>query len=93
MPPVDTGPVVQVEPEHWWERWTRRRDDLAAGDRVLITALGVKGRTGSLVRRTRLVNGKTAWLVAFDQPLSRWVWPFAHMRVAEWSLAKLDHDR
>lgn len=44
-----------------------RRLDLAAGQRVVITAQPMRGATGTLLRRTRLV-WRRAWLVKLDEP-------------------------
>ena len=64
-----------------------RRTDLAVGDKVMITARGMRGQTGTLVKPTRLPNLKRAWSIQLDEPnLLTW-----HGRtvVAEWALQKV----
>ncbi len=44
-----------------------RRYEFAPGDRVLVTALSLRGHTGTLLRPTRLPwNLKRAWIVELD---------------------------
>ncbi|MEX2557421.1 MAG: hypothetical protein WEB06_17550 [Actinomycetota bacterium] len=41
---------------------------LFPGNRVIITAFLMRGVTGELVRPSRLLNGKRAWLIKLDKP-------------------------
>lgn len=65
-----------------------RRADLAPGDRVMITARMLRGLTGTLIRPSRLLNGKRAWLVELDDRKNPLVFR-GKGRVAEWYLQKV----
>lgn len=47
------------------------------GDRVVVVATmpdvaGMNGRTGTIVKRKRLLNLRQGWLVELDQPIKGW---------------------
>jgi hypothetical protein len=52
------------------------------GERVVIRGFLMNGITGTLVRPTRMLNGKRAWLVQFDRPLGG----LKRARVAEYAI-------
>ncbi len=66
-----------------------RRDDLAAGDRVVITSWSLRGQQGVLIRPARLITGKAAWLVQLDDRKHPAVFR-GRARVGERSLQRLD---
>jgi hypothetical protein len=66
-----------------------RRDDLHAGDRVMILARSLRGHTGKLVRPARLPNLKRGWLVELDQSVPL-LSKSGRARVGEWALQRSD---
>jgi hypothetical protein len=66
----------------------RRRDHLQPGDRVTIRAWPYKGQTGFLLRRTRLVNLKPAWVVNLISGAGL----FGRARIGDRALDLVDHS-